>query len=107
MVSKSYDCAKATISLDCSNSFPLPKDCVQIHQTPFPSLGMGSGHEIAGAAIYYSVCSFYSNKYSTCHYYKVGKCTCKYMYESDLYIRTVESCNSFLHASTEQNRGEG
>ena len=37
----------------------------------------------------------------------IGKCTCKYMYESDLYVRTVESCNSFLYASTEQNRGEG
>ena len=40
-----YEYAKATISLECSNSFPWPKDCVQIHQTPFPSSRVGSGDE--------------------------------------------------------------
>ena len=43
--SLSYDCAKAAISLERSNSFPWPEDCVQIHQTPFPSQRVGSGHE--------------------------------------------------------------
>ena len=44
-VGESYDCAKAAISLERSNSFPWPEDCVQIHQTPFPSQRVGSGHE--------------------------------------------------------------
>ena len=44
-VGEPYDCAKAAISLECSNFFPWPKDCVQIHQTPFPSQRVGSGHE--------------------------------------------------------------
>ena len=44
-VGESYDCAKAAISLERSNSFPWPKDCVQIHQTPFPSQRVGSGDE--------------------------------------------------------------
>ena len=35
-VDESYDCAEAAISLERSNSFPWPEDCVQIHQTPFP-----------------------------------------------------------------------
>ena len=43
-VGESYDCAKAAISLECSNSFPWPEDCVQIYQTPFPSQRVGSGH---------------------------------------------------------------
>ena len=45
VVGESYDCAKAAISLERSNSFPWPKGCVQIHQTPFPSQRVGSGHE--------------------------------------------------------------
>ena len=44
-VGGSYDCTKAAISLEYSNSFPWPKDCVQIHQTPFPSQRVGSWHE--------------------------------------------------------------
>ena len=44
-VGESYDCAKAAISLERLNSFPWPEDCVQIHQTPFPSQRVGSGHE--------------------------------------------------------------
>ena len=44
-VGESYDCAKAAISLERSNSFPWPEDCVQIHQTPFPSQRVGFGHE--------------------------------------------------------------
>ena len=42
-VGESYDCAKAVISLECSNSFPWPEDCVQIHQTLFPRRGWGLG----------------------------------------------------------------
>ena len=42
---ESYDCAKAAILLEHSNSFLWPEDCVQIHQTPFPSQRVGSGHE--------------------------------------------------------------
>ena len=45
VVGESHDCAKAAISLERSNSFPWPEDCVQIHQTPFPSQRVGSGHE--------------------------------------------------------------
>ena len=45
-VGESYDCAKAAISLQRSNSFPWPEDCVQIHQTLFPRRRWpGSGHE--------------------------------------------------------------
>ena len=40
---KSYDYAKAAISLERSNSFPWTKDCVQIHQTLFPPRGWGLG----------------------------------------------------------------
>ena len=42
-VGESYDCAKAAISLERSNSFPWPKDCVQIHQTLFPRRARGWG----------------------------------------------------------------
>ena len=45
-VGKSYDYTKAAISLEHSNSFPWPKDCVQIHQTLFPPLRVGSGDKI-------------------------------------------------------------
>ena len=44
-VGESYDCAKAAISLERSNTFPWPEDCVQIHQIPFPSQRVGYGHE--------------------------------------------------------------
>ena len=58
-VGKSYDCAKAAISLEHSNSFPWPEDCVQIHQTPFPSQRVGSGHKtifsVTVANMYYLV----------------------------------------------------
>ena len=43
VVGESYDCAKAAISLERSNSFPWPEDCVQIHQTLFPRRGWGLG----------------------------------------------------------------
>ena len=48
-VGESYDCAKAAISLERSNSFPWPKDCVQIHQmqTLFPRRGWGLGTRLA------------------------------------------------------------
>ena len=36
VVGESYVCAKAAISLERSNSFSSPEDCVQIHWTPFP-----------------------------------------------------------------------
>ena len=42
-VGESYDYAKAAISLECLNSFPWPKDCVQIHQTLFPPQGWDQG----------------------------------------------------------------
>ena len=42
-VGESDDCAKAVISLERSNSFPWPEDCVQIHQTLFPRRGWGLG----------------------------------------------------------------
>ena len=42
-VGESYDYTKAAISLERSNSFPWPKDCVQIHQTLFSPQGWGLG----------------------------------------------------------------
>ena len=48
-VGKSYDYTKAAISLECSNSFPWPKDCVQIHQTLFPPRGWGLGTRLGHA----------------------------------------------------------
>ena len=39
-VGESYDCAKAAISLEHSNSFPWPEDFVQIHQVV---LKLGTG----------------------------------------------------------------
>ena len=48
-VGEPYDCAKAAITLEHSNSFPWPKDCIQIHQTPFPLQRVGSGHETSSA----------------------------------------------------------
>ena len=48
-VGESYDYAKAAISLERSNSFPWPKDCVQIHQTLFPPRGWGLGTRLQSA----------------------------------------------------------
>ena len=55
-VGESYDCAKAAISLERSNSFPWPKGCVQIHQTLFPRREWGLGtrldHDVISARDY-------------------------------------------------------
>ena len=48
-VGESYDYAKAAISLERSNSFPWPKDCVQIHQTLFPPRGWGLGTRLSNS----------------------------------------------------------
>ena len=59
-VGESYDCAKAAISLEHSNLFPWHEDCVQNHQTPFPSQSyrVESGYEYI---IRYCTRSNYSN----------------------------------------------
>ena len=46
------DYIKAAISLECSNSFPWPEDCVQIHQTLSPPRGWGLDTRLR--AIYYT-----------------------------------------------------
>jgi hypothetical protein len=46
-VGESYDYAKAATSLERSNSFPWPKDCIQIHQTLVPPRGWGLGTRLA------------------------------------------------------------
>ena len=42
-IGESYDYAKAAISLEYSNTFLQPKDCVQIHQTLSPLRGWSLG----------------------------------------------------------------
>ena len=52
VIGESYDCAKAAISLERSNVFPWPKDCVQIHQTHSPPQGWGLGTRLAPIQTY-------------------------------------------------------
>ena len=75
-VGESYDCAKAAISLERSNSFPWPEDCVQIHQTLFHrrTRGWGLGTRLVATHALPYVCiggqsSIYDKIISPCNYH--------------------------------------
>ena len=60
-VGESHDYIKAVIALERSNSFPWPKDRVQIYQTLFPPRGWGLGTRLShlqnfGHSLTHSIC---------------------------------------------------